>query len=284
MYWPDEADPFKCSENIMWTGHVLAMAELYEALLGDERFRARIAVVDDQGREFVTTTPGLAQHIAQLYRERPHGICCEPGLVFFMCQNHPLHGLRLEQERHPSACFDDIFRVWEAYALERFGALVGGGVFQFLQINKVPLPIGHIAADGWSFSYWTPWTPTVATVQAVWHSHMRPMLDLVLARLTDIHTVDPPAGPPSKGCLCLDMPRSVTAAFLFSAAAAVGDEEVAWPLCSFVRSLQRQEESGRGGSVADGRDWSIASTAQLLLGLSTLRGASLRHVRTIGKA
>merc|ERR1712194_525490 len=103
-----------------------------------------------------------------------------------------------------------------------------------------------------------------------------------MGRLTDTRTVDPPAGPPSKGCLCLDLPRSTTAAFLFSAAAAVGDEEVAWPLYNFVRSLQQQDKVGKSGSIADGRDWSIASTAQLLLGLSMLRGASLRHVRAIG--
>lgn len=275
LYWPDEQDPFKCSENIMWTGHVLAMATLYEALLGDDRFRNRISAIDDNGTEHVTTTRDLAQHIANLYRSRPHGVCCEPGLVFFMCQNHPLHGLRLEQQLHPDVCFDDIFATWESFALKSFGADFGG-VFQMLQVNKMPLAVGHIGGDGWSFTYWPAWSPSLTTVQAVWHAHLRPLLDPVLAELTDIRAPDPFGGPPSKGCLCLDLPRSVTAAYLFSAAAAVGDEDVARHLYAFLRTLQRHD-----GSLMDGRDWSMASTAQVLLGLSTLRGASLRNIRSM---
>lgn len=277
MYWSDEQDPFMCSENIMWTGHVLAMVELYEALLGDARFRIRIVAIDDQGEEYVSSTPKLAHHIAKLYRDRPHGVCCEPGLVFFMCQNHPLNGLRIEQDLHPENNFDDIFSTWESYALNCFGA-AAGGVFQFLQCNKVPVPIGHLAGDGWSFSYWPSWSPSLATVQTVWYSHLRPMLDPILDKLTDKNIVDPFAGPPSKGCLCLDMPRSATAAFLFSSAAVVGDNEVAGPLCNFVRSLQQSGD----GSIGEGRDWKLASTAQLLLGLSAQRGATLRNVRNIG--
>ena len=38
-------------------------------------------------------------------------MCCEPGLIFFQCQNHALAGLRLEQHL-TGGQFEDIFERW----------------------------------------------------------------------------------------------------------------------------------------------------------------------------
>ena len=93
-YWRgQEARPFECGENIMWTGHVLQTAVLYEALLGDARLRRRGGLVardGASGEQHASGTLGLGRRIARAMRENPTGgVACEPGCVFWPCQNHP---------------------------------------------------------------------------------------------------------------------------------------------------------------------------------------------------
>ena len=93
-------DPFACRENVMWLGHVLHVACLYEQLTGDARFRAPggIAVPDAAapGGAWATDAESLGLHLAACMRiNAAGGVPCEPGLVFFQCQNHAMCGLRL---------------------------------------------------------------------------------------------------------------------------------------------------------------------------------------------
>lgn len=282
-YWPEQLDPFTCKENVMWLGHVLAMVTLYEALLGDSRFRSRIAVRDTHGNVFVSSTPALAAHIACAYRDSPHGgLCCEPGLVFFMCQNHALYGLRLE-ERLSGTSFQDVLDRWESYAMQHFGANVGGAI-QLCQVSclswQLPARLGHLGADGWSVAYWVPWSPQLPA--RVWRERVRPVLDPALpALLEPLQEKEAAHGPTTSTCCTLDIPRTASIAYLFAAASAVGDRAVASAMQSWLLAASRRDHAGAMW-IPEGRDWSAACTANLLLGISYLRGASLGQVTRIG--
>eukprot|EP00418_Pyrodinium_bahamense_P086220 CAMPEP_0179051334 /NCGR_PEP_ID=MMETSP0796-20121207/21192_1 /TAXON_ID=73915 /ORGANISM="Pyrodinium bahamense, Strain pbaha01" /LENGTH=544 /DNA_ID=CAMNT_0020747873 /DNA_START=71 /DNA_END=1705 /DNA_ORIENTATION=- len=280
IYWPEQLDPFDCDENVMWLGHVLAMVTLYEALLGDQRFRRSIAVRDDAGREFRSNTPMLAARVARAYRGSPRGgMCCEPGMVFFSCQNHALQGLYCEQQLSGTS-FSDILDRWEGYAMQHFGA-VAGGALQLCEVNcldvALPTRIGHLGGDGWAVAYWAPWSPYLPG--RVWHERVRPLLDPALPDLLQPLQGVQEHGPTTCTCLTLDIPRIPVVAFLFAAAAAIGDAEIADKLLAWLRSVARSKEGAMW--IPEGRDWSVTSTAQLLFGLSLMRGATLRSVPCI---
>lgn len=278
VYWPDQPNPFDCSENVMWLGHVLAMVTLYEALLGDDQFRRRIAVRDDVGREFETTTPALAARVARAYRDSSFGgMCCEPGLVFFYCQNHALQGLYLEQKASGTD-FSDIIDRWEKYAMGHFGAAFGGAL-QLCQVHcrslKCPVALGHLGGDGWAIAYWAPWSSTLP--ERVWHGRVRPLLEEALPSLLAPLAEDSIHGPTTGACLTLDIPRVAAVSFLYAAASTVGDSVITKRLGMWLRTYTRRSDEG-GLWVPEGRDWSITCTAQFLFGLSWQRGATLRSV------
>ena len=101
-YWPEQVERgggvFECRENIMWTGHVLHVACLYEMLTGDDKYSVSggLKVEESDGVVSVSSCPQLALHLAACMRiNRCGGVPCEPGLVFFQCQNHPFCGFTL---------------------------------------------------------------------------------------------------------------------------------------------------------------------------------------------
>jgi len=277
IYWPNEPNPFACNENVMWLGHLLAMVTFYEVLLGDARFRNRIAVRDTEGNEFVTDTATLAAHVAKAYRTSPRGgMCCEPGLVFFYCQNHALQGLYLEEQLSGTS-FADILKRWENYAMANFAAFAGGAI-QLVEVGclslKLPVKLGHLGGDGWAIAYWCPWSKQFPV--QVWYGRVRPLLDEALpSLLAPIGSVRM-HGPSTATCATLDIPRTPTIAYLFSAAAAVGDSNIADKLGAWLRSNAEYDAGSMW--IPEGRDWSASCTAQMLFGLSWLRGATLRDI------
>jgi len=70
-YWPEQVEGggvFECRENIMWTGHVLHVACLYEMLTGDDKYSQegglRVEESDGTGEQEERRTEGA--------KRRPH--------------------------------------------------------------------------------------------------------------------------------------------------------------------------------------------------------------------
>eukprot|EP00520_Triparma_pacifica_P018382 CAMPEP_0118658528 /NCGR_PEP_ID=MMETSP0785-20121206/14618_1 /TAXON_ID=91992 /ORGANISM="Bolidomonas pacifica, Strain CCMP 1866" /LENGTH=593 /DNA_ID=CAMNT_0006551555 /DNA_START=336 /DNA_END=2117 /DNA_ORIENTATION=- len=134
-YWPEQVEGggvFECRENIMWSGHVLHVASLYEMLTGDDKYSRAggLKAEESDGTVSVTLCPQLALHLAACMRiNRCGGVPCEPGLVFFQCQNHPfcaftlLEGLGYFAE----GFFNEEKRRFERFAVEGMRAVVETG-------------------------------------------------------------------------------------------------------------------------------------------------------------
>ena len=71
-YWSssEPCSPFECRENIMWLGHLLHCATLYEAMTNDDRYRRPkgLRLVDGNGKEWTTDVVELAMHVATCMR------------------------------------------------------------------------------------------------------------------------------------------------------------------------------------------------------------------------
>ena len=94
-------------KNIMYSGHLINMVELYQMLYRDDKYDKpksitfRWNLVKELLNTFQYDGNKLAEVIHKQFMENPlHMIECEIGLVFPVCNQHPLLGLILYDHNH----------------------------------------------------------------------------------------------------------------------------------------------------------------------------------------
>ena len=98
-YWgrkPWAPDPCY-RENVMYTGHLLQLLAFYEWFTHDRKYwDAGFDFVWKQDQKVHYTVQRLIDVTVEQMRENDSGgVTCEPGLLFFPCNNHPHYALRL---------------------------------------------------------------------------------------------------------------------------------------------------------------------------------------------
>lgn len=91
------ADPV-VRENIMYSGHLLLMTSLYAMLFDDDEFEQPESLVFDwnpifwgERQRFAYDNRSLQKAIlAEMERNKWVGVCCEPNLVFVVCNQFPV--------------------------------------------------------------------------------------------------------------------------------------------------------------------------------------------------
>jgi hypothetical protein len=100
------ADPV-VRENIMYSGHLLLMVSLYAALFDDDEFEKEGALVFQWSpmfwgmgpEKFEYSTKSLQNAILkEMERGDWAGVCCEPNLVFVVCNQFPVCAFTLFSE------------------------------------------------------------------------------------------------------------------------------------------------------------------------------------------
>jgi hypothetical protein len=276
-YWQDAPtfpDPV-AFENIMYSGHLLHLLAFYEAMTGDERFRAEgFDFVWDENTSLHYDTLKLAEVIAdQMRRSGSGGVCCEPGLVFFPCNNHPQVGL-LTLESMGLGRWPEERRRWEEFALSGFGTIFGGGAFKLLYMPryKVFVPRGVPGLDGWSVLWYYPWASDPGRVGQIWKraaAHINwDLFSDSNPGLTNIPLADCCGG-------MGEVSAAVVAAFDFPAAVCAGDDKSAALLKGWLERFCLERTNGMAYIRTDVKG-KIASTANYLIGLGLLNGADTR--------
>ena len=275
-YWgrkPWAPDPCY-RENVMYTGHLLQLLALYETFTGDKRYWTDgFDFVWSDGRRVHYTVKKLIDVTVAQMRKGPNGgVACEPGLVFFPCNNHPHFALALFARLGHGDWTGDARR-WEEWALSHYvNPLFGGGLFNLVCHVRSGLfyPRGHSGLDGWSLLWYEPWASERGRVLALWRD---------AANRIDWTALE--TGPDAReGCLSccdpVDAPPVATAAFLAAAARACDDHSTAERLEALVaRHLARQD----GRMFLDvGRDWRIGSTANWIISRAEANGMRFRDM------
>ena len=278
-YWKDKPwfpDPV-AEENIMYSGHLLQLVVLYEALTGDDRYRTQgFDFVWDEKTRFHYTTLTLAEAVAhQMRRNSCGGVTCEPGLVFFPCNNHPQVALmmlenlglgRWASERHK----------WESWALNGYAAPLGQGAIRMAYYlpARAFIPVGHPGLDGWSLLWYHPWASDLATARGIWQETAQ-RLDW------SVYTAQA-AGPAPREegrscCRDLTLPLPAVASFLYPAAVACGDAAHAEQLHDW---MARYYLTNAGGATFLNckAEYRVGSTANVAIGELLRHGSNLRHL------
>eukprot|EP00946_MAST-07B_sp_MAST-7B-sp1_P003635 g3635.t1 len=306
-YWKEGLNPFQCAENIMWSGHVLQLATMYEALTGDGRYRRKgglVATNSATGLCFTSDVVALAQTLAQSMRNNPTGgVPCEPGLVFFQCNTHPHIAMRMLEKitaaDHASGRggavpldFSAERKRWEKYALLSMHSAVKTGAFKMLSVAQQgaaaemgTIPFGHMGGDGWCLSYYFPWATSEAVPRAIWRDISAPILRQFAT--FDGPPCRKPWAPRGKGkgssvpntcCFNLNIPSSAWASSLLPAAAQAEDWDTYTRIQSWIARYYLREGPEGTLRLCESVEWEIGNTAQYLLGVSIANGSSFRQL------
>lgn len=272
-YWgrkPWAPDPCY-RENVMYTGHLLHLLALYEQLTGDRRYH-RVGggwdFVWKDGRRVHYDVEKLIDVTVEQMRKGPNGgVTCEPGLMFFACNNHPHVALKIfrqlgYRDGKGGDWTADAAR-WENWALDHLlEPALGGGVFNLVYhvYTGLTYPRGQGAFDGWSLQWYAAWATDPRLPKALWRRAVRKIDWAFLERGDDLCPKDGCADPQA-------VAPSVTAVFLAAAARACGDAETAARLEKLVDARYLRRENGRLHLELD-RNWRIGASAVRILSLA----------------
>lgn len=279
-YWKDKPwfpDPV-AEENIMYSGHLLQLVALYEAMTGDDRYRNQgFDLVWDEKTRFHYTTLTLAEAIArQMRRNECGGVACEPGLVFLPCNDHPQLALLL-LENMGLGNWSVERRKWEAWALDSYAAPLGQGSIRLAYYlpARAFVPVGHPGLDGWSLLWYQPWASGAGNATSLWQTTAR-RVDWKLYGRRPAAAPPPPEQEPSC-CRRLALPLVATASFLYPAAVACGDAPHADLLRAWLDHTYATNVHG-AAFLNCPPEYRIGTTANVALGEFLRHGSNLRHL------
>ena len=275
-YWGEKPwAPDPCfRENVMYTGHLLQLLALYETFTHDTKYWTR-------GFDFEWSAEKRVPYdvkklidvtVDQMRTNEYCGVTCEPGLLFFPCNNHPQVALKLFAKLgHGDWSADS--RRWERWALDHFlSPLFGGGAINLLYHVKSGMfyPRGSSGLDGWSLLWYEPWAEKRETSLALWKKAAEKI------DWDDMDAASDAARECGGCCDPLAVPHSVTAAFLAAAARANDDPVTAARLEKAV-DVHLVRTNGLYYLNLN-REWRIGATAHRIISLAEANGSSFRRL------
>jgi len=273
-YWGDKPwAPDPCyRENVMYTGHLLQLLALYETFTGDVRYwkEGFDFIWKGDRRVHYTVAKLIDVTIEQMREGATGGVTCEPGLLFFPCNNHPHVAFALFSKLGHGDWTAEARR-WEKWALAHYTKpLFGGGALNLVYHMKTGFmyPRGHGGLDGWSLLWYEPWASDRRTALTLWREAVKKI---------DWHTLKTAPDARKGGFSCCDpadVPPVATVTFLAAAARACDDPATADRLERLVEGkLVRRD----GMLYLDvGRDWRIGSTANYIISRAESNGFRFR--------
>lgn len=143
--WPDPV----CRENIMYSGHLLLMVSLHAMLYDSDAYDAPGALTFRWDPMFFGLGPetfcydraGLQRVIvSEMERSGWMGVCCEPNVVFVICNQFPLIAMRYNDVRDGTDVVGGVLEKYEAAWEKKNGGFTRAGRFgedEFVAFWKV---------------------------------------------------------------------------------------------------------------------------------------------------
>ena len=274
-YWgkkPWAPDPCY-RENVMYTGHLLQLLALYECFTGDTKYwSGGFDFVWSGKKRIHYDVRKLIDVTVEQMRAGNGGVTCEPGLLFFPCNNHPHFALKLFAALGHGDWSAERKR-WEQWALEHYRhPLLGGGVLNLLYHTKSGIfyPRGYAGLDAWSLLWYEPWAENRGTALALWQEAKTKV---------DWEKFAPPSDTVTEATNCMNpqqAPDTVLAAFLAAAARACDDPASAERLENPLDAQYLRRDNGRYWLDVK-RQWRIGATAMRILALAEANGSRFRE-------
>lgn len=154
-------------KNIMYSGHLHQMVELYQMLYRDRKYDKPGSLVFtwEKGKvqlnKFEYDSNKLAGVIYKQFKENPwHTIECEPNLVFPACNSNPVCGLMLYDHNHGTNFFSDVRDMVIKTYRDRF---ISPDTYNFIRMLMVQqdiiIPGDSPTVNGWPGAFVHAWDP-----------------------------------------------------------------------------------------------------------------------------
>jgi hypothetical protein len=163
-YWRyGENPPDPCLyDNVMYTGHLTQLMCFYELLTGDLRYsESGWDFTWQDGRKLHYTLGKAIERLYDLSKASANGgICCEPGLIFIVCNNHSALSFSIFDLIHGGHHADANLR-WFDW-MTKNGRNKMSNTADFLygvyhRRTKIWVPMGDFGNDGWALGWGYPW-------------------------------------------------------------------------------------------------------------------------------
>ena len=145
--YPASKDPV-AYRNIMYSGHVAQMINLYQMLYNDRKWDEPGSIVFkwDDNTKFVYNNRSLQDVMfLQLINNPVPGIECEPNAIFPACNTHPMLSWLLYDRMHGSRYFDAAHPLFDKFFES-----------QFINPKTKDLGAFYLIKQGFVFSAWNP--------------------------------------------------------------------------------------------------------------------------------
>ncbi|POR32378.1 Uncharacterized protein TPAR_07413 [Tolypocladium paradoxum] len=160
------ADPI-IKENIMYSGHILMMTSMYAMLFDDDKFEKPGSLTFHWdpllwglGTEsFVYDNRSIqAAIIAEMERSKWIGVCCEPNLVFIVCNQFPIIAMRYNDVRDGTNVAGEVVEKYKS-AWDKRGMVAPNGLYiDWLYFNQdEAVPPSDICFTAWANAYMNTW-------------------------------------------------------------------------------------------------------------------------------
>ena len=167
--FPAEKDPVRV-RNIMYSGHLSMMINLYQMLYGDRKWDEPGSIVFewDENEKFVYDNRSLqdVMFLQAIHNPVP-GVECEPNAIFPECNTHPIIGWLLYDQQHGTRYFASIRPLFDVWYREAF-------------INPKNLEIGEF--------YLVKQASVFSNSDARFGNKMDPILEALKAKGTDFNS------------------------------------------------------------------------------------------------
>ena len=273
-YWgkkPWAPDPCY-RENVMYTGHLLQLLALYECFTGNTKYwRSGFDFVWNAKQSVPYDVKKLIDVTVEQMRAGHGGVTCEPGLLFFPCNNHPHFALKLFAKLGHGDWSGEARR-WEKWALANYPRpLMGGGALNLVCHTKTGIfyPRGYCGLDAWSLLWYEPWAENRGTALALWEEAKKSL---------EWKKLETPADTVTEAVDCMNpqqAPDTVLAAFLAAAARACGDPVTAERLEKPLDAKYLRQNDGFYWLEVT-REWRVGATAMRILALAESNGSRFR--------
>lgn len=163
---PGWIDPV-ADKNIMYSGHLLHMVELYQMLYRDKKYENPGSLVftwewiKEPLNKFEYDSGKLAGIINKQFKDNPwHTIECEVNAIFAQCNQHPVLGLMLYDHNHGTNLANVRDLVRKTFLDKKFlnPDTHNFMYFYMLQQDKV-IPTASPSSDGWTGAFMHAWDP-----------------------------------------------------------------------------------------------------------------------------
>ncbi len=162
-------------ENIMYSGHLHAMAGLYAVLFNDDRYAQPGALSFTHAPIFWGMGPQKFEYDFQKLNDVIYwqmvesgwlGVPCEPNCVFLICNQYPMLGFRFHDLRHGSAIAEEATAAYKD-AWARKGMLDKDGHFYyFWRVQQDNFfSVGRASSDAWLGAAMHAWNPEYVRAQ-----------------------------------------------------------------------------------------------------------------------